>query len=127
HALALARVGGDVHLAPVEHVVAVDEVGHGRVEGLGLVVGDEQPLGLEDGVDLGAVVRHVVDDLDLLVAHALVGPASVVHRVRSRSVTDGAGHARRGPVGDGGVELASPDAVAGVPTGRAHRGRATTR
>src|SRR5207249_3009075 len=64
HALALALVGDDLHLASVEHEVLVDEALERLVEHDALAVALVEALGLEDGVDLGAVVREVVDDRD---------------------------------------------------------------
>ena len=61
HALALALIRHDLHVPAVQHVVLVDERLPRLVEHLGIRVGDERALGLEDGVDLRAVVGHVVD------------------------------------------------------------------
>ena len=107
HAPALALVGDDLHLAAVEHEVLVDEVLHRRVEGPGVVGGDELALGLEDGVDLGAVVGHVVDDSDGIGRHPRRRGPTVVRRRATR----GARHARGRPVRDVRIELAPRDAV----------------
>ena len=119
HALAPALVGLDVHLAPVEHVVLVEEDLHGLVELLGVGVGDEGALGLEDGVHLGAVVGDVVDDGDRVLGDALVGGAAVVGEGAAR----GSGRARGRPPGNGGVVLAAVLAVRGVAAGRHARRR----
>ena len=75
--------------------MGVDELLVGLVPDLGLVGVVVEALGLEDLVDLGAVVGDVVDDLDGVAADTAPGLAAVV-RIR---VTGLAGHA------DGGVEV----------------------
>ena len=116
--VALPGVGVDVHLAAVEDEVLVEEVLEGGVESLGVVVGVEQALRLEDGIDLGAVVGDVVDQLDGVAGHPGGGGAAVVAEGRA----GGAGYAGRRPVAEGGIELPPLDAVGGV-AGERRRGR----
>src|SRR5206468_5441343 len=106
----------DLHLASVEHEVLVDEALERLVEHDALAVALVEALGLEDGVDLGAVVREVVDDRDRVGGDALPGGALVVGELAAGST----GHAGRRVERDLRVERAPSHAVRRV--GAVHAG-----
>src|SRR5581483_7097873 len=110
--LTLTLIRDDLHLATPQHVVGVDEVLPGGVELDALLVALVKALGLQDGVDLGAVVRQVVDQRDLVPRDPADPVATAVARQRR---PDRPRRARRRVEVHRRVELATSHAGAGVP------------